>query len=132
MPEAAPEIGPAAHLPEQPAQGLGPLRRFLSKEYSVAGFQTIHLASGNFGQEGPVEGLREVEEDGARLEDALVVGAGAAVEEGGDLGVGVDVHESARELFVEIKWRCCVALNTGHIGFKITQYKVQINLISSG
>ena len=65
---------------------------------SVARFQVSHLASGNLGEECPVKGLREVEQDGARLEDALVVGAGAAVEEGRDLGVGVDVHESARKL----------------------------------
>ena len=103
MPEAAPEVGSAAHLPEQPAQGLRPLRRLLSKEYRVARFQVSHLASGNLGQERPVEGLREVEEDGARLEDALVVGAGAPVEQGGDLGVRVDIHESARELLVENK-----------------------------
>ena len=98
MPEAAAEVGPAAHLPEQPAQGLRPPRRFLSKSTVLLGFKLVVLLSGNLGKERAVEGLREVEKDGARLEDALVVGAGAPVEQGGDLGVGVDVHESAREL----------------------------------
>ena len=78
MAEAAAEEGRAAHLPHQPATGRRCARRV-------------------GGQEG-AEFLGEVEQDGAAFEHALGVRRVRAVEQGGDLAVGIERDEAAAEL----------------------------------
>jgi hypothetical protein len=76
--EPAAQVGRAAHLPEQPGQALRPLGHRL-------------------GQERTAELLGEVQQDGARFEHADRLGS-AAVEQRGDLGIGIDGDEAAAEL----------------------------------
>src|SRR5205814_4210370 len=77
MAEAAAEEGCAAHLPEQPRQGLGP--------------------RGTCGRQEFAELLRKVEQDRARFENAHRLRT-TAVEQRRDLRVGVDIDEAAAEL----------------------------------
>jgi hypothetical protein len=78
VPEAAAQEGRTAHLPEQPAERLG-TRRTRCR------------------QEGPAELLRQIHEDGPRLEHPHRLGP-AAVHEGRDLGIGVHLDKAAAEL----------------------------------
>ncbi len=77
MAEPAAQIGRAAHLPEQPGQGFGAL-------------------GGVSGQEGP-ELFSQVHQDGAGFEHPDR-SRPAAVDQGGDLGIGVGGHKAAAEL----------------------------------
>ena len=77
MAEAAAEEGRAAHLPEQPRQGLGAFRAGCGQELA--------------------ELLGEIDEDCAGFEDPDRLGT-AAIEQRRDFGIGIHVDEAAAEL----------------------------------
>ena len=78
MAEAAAEEGRAAHLPEQPRKGFGPLWAGRWQEFA--------------------ELLGEVERGSRRIRRRGSGFGAAAVEQGGNLGIGIDVDEAAAEL----------------------------------
>ena len=81
MPEAAADIGRAAHLPEQPRQALGARRRV--------------------GRQEGAELLGEMDQDRAGLEHADRLRS-AAIHQRGDLRVRIDRDEAAAELLALI------------------------------
>src|SRR3954452_20779214 len=77
MAEAAAEEGSAAHLPHQPGEGLGASGARFRQEFT--------------------EFFGEIQEDGPRFEYSNGLWS-AAVEQGRDLGIGIDVDETTAEL----------------------------------
>ncbi|ENN88140.1 hypothetical protein RHSP_39340 [Rhizobium freirei PRF 81] len=77
VPETAAEIGRAAHLPEQPGQAFGTSRLLLRQEGG--------------------ELFGEIGQDRSRFKNADRLGA-AAIEQGGDLRIRVNLDEAAAEL----------------------------------
>src|SRR5699024_7433318 len=77
VPEPATQYGRAGHLPEQPVQAFCPARRILWYQL--------------------LEAVSQIQQDGARLEHARGR-RGAVIQQGRNLGIGVDGDKAASEL----------------------------------